>query len=63
MGRPKKSPDAARNGRIHARVRIEYLEWVKVVAVTAGDDDIISLIERLVANEAKRLKLPKSPGR
>lgn len=63
MGRPKKSPDLARDARINIRVRKEYADWLKRLAEHAGADDVTDLVVVLAAEKAKRMKFEPPPER
>lgn len=63
MARPKKPEGAVKSSRLSIKVSPRWLAWVWTLAVRAGDPSVSAMIERLTAEEAKRLKHDPPPER
>lgn len=63
MGRPRKPEGEAKEARLSIKVTRRWLAWVKSLAAATGKDkDVTAMIERLAAQEARRVKHDPPPG-
>jgi len=63
MGRPRKPPDEIKDKHLNIKMRGEYHEFLMILVTKAKAKDFAEFFERMVAREAKRLRLPPPPPR
>lgn len=63
MGRPRKPEGQVKSVHLHIKMTQAFRDHVSLVAETAKDADASALVERLIARESRRLKLPPPPPR